>query len=135
MSKRAIPFGDAMGLKVAFSNAVSVDISDTKRMVSVSGQLAIGEDNKLVGIGNMRLQTEQCILNIASALESLGGKLDDIISVTIFVKDMSNLSDIHEVRLQYFHEPYPTSTLVQITDFVNSDALIEIEALAILDKE
>lgn len=135
MSKKALPFGNAMGMKVAFSNAVAVDISNTKKMVSVSGQLAIGEENKIVGVGSMRLQTEQCIKNIASALEAFGGTLDDIISVTVFVKNMSNLSDIHEVRLQYFKEPYPTSTLVQITEFVNSEALIEIEALAILDRE
>jgi enamine deaminase RidA (YjgF/YER057c/UK114 family) len=52
--------------------------------------------------------------------------------VTVFVKDMSGLKDIHEVRLNYFSHPYPTSTLVQVEAFVHPDALIEINAIAAL---
>ena len=40
------------------------------------------------------------------------------------------LKTIHDVRLRYFKEPYPTSTLVEVKGFVNPDALIEINAVA-----
>jgi enamine deaminase RidA (YjgF/YER057c/UK114 family) len=132
MNKESIPFGGAMGMKVAFCNALAIDVSKAKKMIWVSGQLSLDEREKLICKGNMGGQTEQCIKNIESALKKLGGSLDDVVQVTVFVKDMKNLKTIHDVRLKYFKEPYPTSTLVEVTRFVNPDALIEINAVAVL---
>ena len=70
--------------------------------------------------------------NIESALTKLGGSLDDVVQVTVFVKNMEGLKTIHDVRLRYFKEPYPTSTLVGVTEFVHPDALIEINAVAVV---
>ncbi len=130
MQKESIPFGRAMGMKVAFCNAISVDLSEVKRLIWVSGQIALDENGKLIGKGDIGTQTEQCIKNVENALKKLGGSLDDVVQVTVFVKEMRGLKAIHEVRLRYFKEPYPTSTLVEVKGFVNPDALIEINALA-----
>jgi enamine deaminase RidA (YjgF/YER057c/UK114 family) len=132
MNKESIPFGDAMGMKVAFCNALAVDLSALKRVVWVSGQLPFDEDGHIVGEGDIGIQTEKCIENLEAALKGLGASLQDVVQVTVFVKDMSSLKRIHEVRLKYFKEPYPTSTLVEITGFVHPDALIEINAVAAL---
>ena len=135
MQKEIIPFGGAMGMKVAFSNALAVDLPEIKRFIWVSGQLSLNEDGKLIGKGNIEEQTEQCIKNIENALKKLGGSLEDVIQVTVFVKEMGGLKTIHEVRLKYFKEPYPTSTLVEVKGFVNPDALIEINAVAAVFKQ
>jgi enamine deaminase RidA (YjgF/YER057c/UK114 family) len=132
MQKISVPFGGAMGIKVAFCNAMSIDLSQAKKMIWVSGQLAFDENEQLVGKGDMKAQTEQCLKNIERYLTELGGSLSDVVQVTVFVKSMDELEAIHEVRLEYFNEPYPTSTLVQVTEFVIPDALIEINAMAVL---
>lgn len=132
MQKESIPFGGAMGMKVAFGNALAVDLSKARRMIWVSGQIAFDENEKFVGKGDIRVQTEQCLKNIQSALKKLRGSMEDVVQVIVFVKDMNGLKDIHDIRLKYFKEPFPTSTLVQITGFVHPDALIEINAVAVL---
>jgi len=132
MEKRSIPFGGAMGMKVAFCNAMSIDLSKAKKMIWVSGQIAFDENEKFIGKGNIRVQTEQCLKNLKSALEKLGGTLDDVVQVIVFVKGMTGLKEIHDVRLKYFKEPYPTSTLIEVTGFVHPDALIEINAVAMV---
>jgi enamine deaminase RidA (YjgF/YER057c/UK114 family) len=132
MEKESIPFGRAMDMKVAFCNAMAVDLSQAKRIIWVSGQIAFDEREQFVGKGDMGAQTEQCLKNIESALKKLNGSLDDVVQVTVFVKEMTSLKTIHDVRLKYFKEPYPTSTLVEVTEFVNPDALIEINAVAVL---
>lgn len=132
MKKKAIPFGSSLGMEVAYSNAISVDISNSTKMVYVSGQLPFDEKGNIVEKNNLNLQTEQCIKNIVNLLGQFDGSLNDVVHVTVYVKEISNLKSIHEVRLQYFQKPYPTSTLIQISDFVNPDALIEIEAQAII---
>jgi enamine deaminase RidA (YjgF/YER057c/UK114 family) len=132
MQKESIPFGRAMGMKVAFCNAMAINLSQAKRIIWVSGQIGFDEGGQLVGKGDIGVQTEQCIKNIESALKKLGGKLDDVMQVTVFVKEMSGLKTIHDVRLRYFKEPYPTSTLVEVKGFVHPDALIEINAVAVV---
>lgn len=133
-----IPFGaapgdNAMRMPVAFSNAISLDLGSIRRLVWVSGQLAFDEANNLVGPGDVRAQTEQCLLNIRRYLEQFGGSLRDVVQVTVFVRDMDNLRAIHEVRLKYFSpDALPTSTLVAVSGFVHPEALIEINAVAAL---
>jgi enamine deaminase RidA (YjgF/YER057c/UK114 family) len=130
--RKSIPFGDAMGMKVAFCNGLSIDLDQVKRMIWVSGQLPFDEEGRLVGKGDIEGQTDQCIKNIGAVLAGLGGTLDDVVQVTVFVKDMGDLKTIHEVRLRHFEEPYPTSTLVEVKGFVHPEALIEINAIAAL---
>jgi 2-iminobutanoate/2-iminopropanoate deaminase len=132
MKKDSVPFGRAMDMEVAFCNALAVDLSLADRMIWISGQLAFDEQDRLVGKGDIAAQTEQCLKNIRSALEKLGGSLDDVVQVTVFVKEMSGLGSTHEVRRRYFSKPYPTSTLVAVSDFVHPEAMIEINAVAVL---
>ena len=73
MKKESIPFSGAMGMKVAFCNAMAIDISKAKKMIWVTGQVALDEGGHLIGKGDMGAQTEQCVKNIESALEKLGG--------------------------------------------------------------
>ena len=139
MPFESMPFGrtsgqNAMGFEVAFCNAIAFDLADVRRLVYVSGQLAFDAQNQLVGKGDVGAQTEQVLKNIQRALDGLGGTMADIVQVTVFVKDMSGLRQIHEARLRFFSPPYPTSTLVAVSDFVNPDALIEINAVAALRK-
>jgi 2-iminobutanoate/2-iminopropanoate deaminase len=130
-----LPFGtspgdNAMRMPVAFCNALSLDLSEARKLIWVSGQLAFDERNEFVGKGNAEAQTEQCLRNIQHCLEQLGGSLADVVQVTVFVKDMADLRAIHAARLRAFTPPYPTSTLVAVSGFVHPDALIEITAVA-----
>ncbi|MCC6174849.1 MAG: RidA family protein [Chloroflexi bacterium] len=139
MAFESVPFGDvagqnAMRMPVAFCNALAIDAAKLERLVWVAGQLAVDEQNQLVGKGDIRRQTEQVLENVKTALERLGGRMEDVVQVTVFVKDMASLHEIHEVRLRYFSPPYPTSTLVAVSGFVDPDALIEINAMAAIPK-
>jgi enamine deaminase RidA (YjgF/YER057c/UK114 family) len=132
---QTILFGSAVGqnamrMPVAFSNAVSLELTEIRRLVWVSGQLAFDDADQFVGPGDIRAQTEQCLVNIRRCLEQLGGSLRDVVQVTVFVRDTSELAAIHEVRLRHFSDPLPTSTLVAVSGFVHPEALIEINAVA-----
>jgi enamine deaminase RidA (YjgF/YER057c/UK114 family) len=132
-----LPFGsapgqNAMGMPVAFSNAISLDVREIRQLAWISGQLAFDENNQLVGPGDIRAQTEQCLKNIERCLAQLGGTLADVVQVTVFVRDMTELAAIHDVRLRYFNDPLPTSTLVAVSGFVDPRAMIEINAVAAL---
>src|SRR5690606_35896612 len=132
INKEAVPFGDAMGMEVAFCNAISVDMSTVKRQIWLSGQIAFDEQGNIAGKGDIAAQTELGVRNLQAALGELDGTLEDFDEATVFVTDLTGLNHVHEVRLKYFDPPYPTSTLVKVSGFVHPDALIEIKAVAVV---
>jgi reactive intermediate/imine deaminase len=115
---------------VAFSNGVRVSGG---QLLFISGQIAFDENMQLVGKGDMAAQTRQVLRNINAVLEQAGGSARDIVRVTVFVRDISRFREIHDARLEYFHPDHlPASTMVEISRFVHEDALIEIDAVAVI---
>ena len=116
----AKPFG-------IFSQGVKVG-----NLVFVSGQIAKNANDEVVGKGDIRAQTRQCIENLKAVLEAGGATLGDVVKVTVYVTDMEHLKAVHEVRAEYFKEKYPASTLVEVSRLTNQDCMIEIEAIAVI---
>jgi enamine deaminase RidA (YjgF/YER057c/UK114 family) len=66
-------------------------------------------------------------------MTAAGGTLEDICRVDVYVRNMEHFALIHEVRRQYFKEPLPASTMVEVTKMTSPDYLIEISAIAVLN--
>ncbi len=116
--------------KVAFSNAVKVTGGTT---LFISGQLAFDKQLNLVGKGDMKAQTRQVLANIKAAVEAAGGNSRDIVMVKVYVTDFTHFRDVHDERLEFFAaDNLPASTLVKVAGLVHPDALIEIDAVAVL---
>jgi len=114
-----------------FSQATAVEAKG--RLVFISGMLAKGSDGILVGIGDIEEQARQVCENLKSAIEEAGGTLDDICRVDVYVRNMEHFEAIHKVRRAYFASPPPASTMVEVTKMTSPDALIEINAIAVVD--
>ncbi len=102
------------------------------KLVFVSGLTAKNPEGAVVGVGDVRTQTRQVCENLKAAMKSAGGDLKDIMSVTVFIKDMSHFPIIHEVRRLYFSSEPPASTMVEVSGFTHPDMLIEINAIGVL---
>ena len=89
-------------------------------------------DGKITGVGDIEAQTKQVCENLKSAVEEAGGTMDDICRVDVYVRNMEHFDAIHKVRREYFASPPPASTMVEITKMTSPDALIEINAIAVL---
>ena len=133
MKKESIPYVSPMNMKTALSNAVAVEIAPGKKLVWIAGQLPFDENGQFVGVGDIAVQTEQAIRNIQGHLAKFCATLDNVVVMELYVKRITDLKAIHEVRLKYFKEPYPASTLVQISELAHPDCLIEISAQAVVD--
>ncbi len=103
------------------------------RTLYVSGQIALDQDGRLVGAGDLRAQTEQVLGNLKAALAASQATLDDVVKLTIFLTDASQIALFREVRDRYFSGPLPASSLVQVVRLARPDLLIEIEAIAVTD--
>jgi 2-iminobutanoate/2-iminopropanoate deaminase len=102
------------------------------RTVYVSGQVSMDAEGNVVGEGDARAQTEKVLENVATVLEEAGGSLDDVVKVTVFITDMAHYDGIHEVRRRHFGEPYPASSMVEVSALIDPRLLVEIEAIAVI---
>jgi 2-iminobutanoate/2-iminopropanoate deaminase len=104
-------------------------------LLYISGQAAINESGQIVGGNDFAAQGDQAFANLDKVLKAGGSSLKNVVKVTIFVRDMaSNFSKVVDLRGKYFSPPYPADTIVEITSLYSSEALIEIEAVAVVDE-
>jgi len=89
-------------------------------------------EGNVVGEGDIRHQTETVLEHVKTVVEAAGGGMDDIVKVTVFITDMGLYDEIHEVRRKYFEEPYPASSMVEVSALIDPRLLIEIEAVAVI---
>jgi reactive intermediate/imine deaminase len=101
-------------------------------LLFISGTVAVDENGELVGRGDLAAQTRQTLLNIERLLEAGGAGWSDVAQLTFYLADISRWWEVSGVRREFLSEPYPSGSAVEVARLVNTDWLIEIEALAVL---
>ncbi|MBU0691570.1 RidA family protein [bacterium] len=101
-------------------------------MLYTAGQIPLHpETGEIVG-NTAAAQAEQVLKNLKAVVEAGGGKLENVIKVTVFMKDMNDFASINEVYAKYFTQSYPARSAVEVAR-LPKDVLVEIECLALLD--
>lgn len=116
------------------SNGVAVPMDGYTR-VFLSGIIALDDDENVVGVGDVETQTRTVLETIEGYLSDLGGSMDDVVRVRVYVDDVADeeFVTIHEVRDEFFDpEHYPASTLVEVEALALDDLLIEVDADAVV---
>jgi len=98
--------------------------------VYLSGQLPVDPVTNEIVSGGIRQQTHQSLQNIVTILEELGLETRHVVKTTVFLQDMGMFKDMNEVYAEYFDEPYPARSCVQVAALPKG-ALVEIECLVI----
>ena len=102
----------------------------------ISGQIPIDKDGNIVGKNDVKLQTIQVYEIIQGMLNELGFSLDNIIKLTTFYVNSDDFPIIAEVRKNYFNKGHlAASSACCVSALAHTEALVEVEAIAILTKE
>lgn len=102
-------------------------------VIHFTGQVAWNEAEEIVGLGDVAAQTRQCFRNIEAVLKAVGGRLEDIVSVTTYFTDRSQLPEIQKVRTAYFDTASaPASTSLMVAGLGHPDFLVELAPIAVI---
>jgi enamine deaminase RidA (YjgF/YER057c/UK114 family) len=120
-----------LGTPPGYSQVVDVRAS---RIIFIAGQTALDRNGDLVGKSDFAAQAERVFQNLSAALQSADCTAGNLVKLTVFLRDMSNLSAYREVRNRFFATVSPPAapavTLVEVSKLYGPDFLIEIEAIA-----
>ena len=78
-------------------------------------------------------QTRRTFERMQSILEAAGGTLDNLVTMTVFVTDIRFGDEFVRLRGEILKRDFPASALIGISQLANPDALIEIQAVAVLE--
>ncbi|PCC20446.1 enamine deaminase RidA [Brevibacterium aurantiacum] len=104
-------------------------------VVYLRGQ--IGQDletRESVGIGDVTVQAEKAMSNIAMLLEEAGSRLEDIVKVTIYIIDPRYREDVYRTVGKWLKGVYPVSTGIVVQALARPEWLVEIDATAVVSE-
>lgn len=107
-----------------YSQAIQVG-----QMLFTSGQVPIDPETGAIVEGGIQEQARQSLNNIKAILNAAGTNMGAVVKTTVFLQNMNDFAAINEVYAQFFQEPYPARSAVQVGR-LPKDALVEIEAIA-----
>ena len=114
----------------AFNHGV---VEPEGRTLRMTGQVAWDGDGNLIGAGDCEAQIRQCFDNVGHILATVGGRFEDMVSLTIYFVDPEDLPAIQKVRAEKLSpEIAPASILIQTPGLVSPDLLVELVPVAII---
>lgn len=100
----------------------------SKNHIYISGQLPLYAETMSLAEG-IENQTRQCLENLKFILEENGLGMESVLKTTIFMTDLSNFQVANEIYGEYFSEPFPARSTIQVAK-LPMGAEIEIELVA-----
>ena len=123
MNKNRIHTENAPAAIGPYSQAI-----DLGEMIFTSGQIPVAPDGTISS--DISQQTRQALLNLKAVVEAGGSSFDKVVKTTVFITDMAQFGEINAVYSEFFSEPYPARSCVQVAALPKGVS-IEIEAIAL----
>ena len=129
MSKIAINTNDAPSAIGTYSQAII-----SEGLVFISGQIPFDPQSNSLVEGDRSTQIRRTFQNLANIAESSGSSLNDCLKLTIFVLNLKDFDLINVTMKEFFSEPYPARSVVEVKSLPKSVPL-EIDAILALSRK
>jgi 2-iminobutanoate/2-iminopropanoate deaminase len=96
--------------------------------VFCSGQIAIIPETGEVAVG-LEAQANQVFKNVSEVLKAAGSDISKVVKTTVFIKDMNDFGAVNAIYANYFTEPFPARSCVEVAR-LPKDVLLECEVIA-----
>lgn len=113
--------------KVGYSRAVRIG-----NIIEVSGTVAL-KDGALIGKNNAYLQTKRILEIITEVLDQGGASIKDVVRTRMFVTDISQWEEIGRAHGEAFRDIKPATSMIEVSQLIDPDYLLEIEASAVVN--
>jgi 2-iminobutanoate/2-iminopropanoate deaminase len=99
-------------------------------LIFTSGQIAIDPATAQIVAGDVSMQTDRVLKNLAAILQASGSSLEKVLRCTVFLKNMGDFAAMNEVYGRYFKQAPPARSTVEVAR-LPKDVLVEIDVIAL----
>jgi len=124
--RKSVTTGSPWEGKVGYCRAVRIG-----NIIEVSGTTA-SEDGVVQCLADPFGQTIHILNTIQKAIEELGGNITDVIRTRVYCTDITQWEDIGRAHSQYFEYIKPAMAIVEVSNLIHPNMLVEIEATCII---
>ena len=134
MAKQFIRKFEAGAYQHGAHGVYSMAIRTHGDFVFLRGQTGFDLDGTFVGRGDPGAQAEQACKNIKQLMVEAGGDIKDVCKLTVFVTDVSYRPAVYAQIQKHFEGVHHCSTGVVVSALARPELLVEIDALAVIDR-
>jgi enamine deaminase RidA (YjgF/YER057c/UK114 family) len=100
--------------------------------IAVAGTAPIAPDGSTAAPGDPYLQARRCLEIIEKALNDLGAELEDVVRTRVYITDALRWQEVARAHGEYFGGIRPACTFVEVSQLLDKEWLVEIEADAVI---
>ncbi|MBM7061907.1 reactive intermediate/imine deaminase [Pseudomonas sp. UL073] len=115
----------AKNMENAPTNPLSTQTVAFSHYNNLSAQLPIDPKTGKLVAGGAKEQAAQCLKNIKAILESIDVPFDDIVKITLFLKNLADTDSVNEIYTTFF----PDSAIARTVGYVPARTVVEVSAL------
>lgn len=128
MSKQIIYTKAAPAAVGPYSQAV---VAPAGKIVFLSGQIGLVPETGVMVSESFEPQVRQAFANMQAVIEAAGGRLENIVKLTLFLTDLKQFPVANSIMAELIPEPFPARSTVGVSS-LPKDAQFEIEATIIV---
>lgn len=112
---------------IGYSRAVKIG-----NVVEISGTTA-SSDNGIVGKNDLYAQTKFILEKVSGVLAEAGATMQNVVRTRMFLTNINQWEEAAKAHGEFFKTIKPVTTMVEVSNLIDADMLIEIEITAIID--
>lgn len=101
------------------------------RLLFVSGQIPLDPETGELVKGTFKEMARRAIENLLSVVEAAGGSVENVVKVTVYLRDIGKYGEFNEVYSEFFSGAKPARAVVEVSNLPKG-VEVEIEAIAVL---
>ena len=113
-----------------FSQALKVDGGES--VIFLAGQTGVDDDGEFIHDGDFAGEVRLMFDNMRRVLEEAGATLDDVVRLTVFIKEMDKIEDFTKIKKEVFGDHAPTQSAIGVSTLALPELTLEVEATAVV---
>ena len=99
--------------------------------IFISGQIPLDPSTMEIVSDDLTRQVDQVLINLKAVANEASCSLDDIVKITVYLKNLEDFQSVNTAMSKMFTEPYPARAAVEVSR-LPKDVLVEMDAIIYL---